>query len=137
MATIFRKILCPVDFSNNSIAALDQAAKLARKDDALLYLMNVEFVAMNKPAELADYDITFSTEPAKLQLEELARKHLAGIRHELVVKVGWPGEAIEKAAQELDVDLVVMATRRTDRYERGCFWGVSPSMWFAARSGQS
>ncbi len=118
MATIFRKILCPIDFSNNSIAALDQAAKLARKDHALLYLMNVEFVAMNKPAELADYDITLSTEPAKLRLEELARKHLAGIQHELVVKVGWPGEAIEKTAQDLDVDLVVMATHRRTGMDR-------------------
>jgi nucleotide-binding universal stress UspA family protein len=110
MSTIFRKILCPVDFSNNSIAALDQAAKLARKDDALLYLMHVEFVPMSKPAELADYDITFSTEPAKLRLEEIARKHLAKVRHELVVQVGWPGELIKKAAQEFDVDLIVMAT---------------------------
>ncbi len=33
---IFRKIRCPVDFSNSSIAALDQAAMFARKDDALL-----------------------------------------------------------------------------------------------------
>ena len=110
MATIFRKILCPVDFSNNSIAALDQAAKLARKDDALLYLMHVEFVAMNKPAELADYDITLSTEPAKLRLEQIARKHLLKVRHKLVVQVGWPGELIEKAARDLDVDLIVMAT---------------------------
>ena len=110
MATIFRKILCPVDFSNNSIAALDQAAKLARKDDAMLYLLHVEFVAMNKPAELADYDITLSTEPAKLRLEQIARKHLAKVRHELVVQVGWPGELIEKAARDCDVDLIVMAT---------------------------
>jgi len=110
MATIFRKILCPVDFSNNSIAALDQAAKLARKDDAKLYLMHVEFVAMNKPAELADYDITLSTEPAKLRLEQIARKHLVRVRHELILQVGWPGELIEKAARDLDVDLIVMAT---------------------------
>lgn len=110
MATIFRKILCPVDFGNNSIAALDQAAKLARKDDALLYLLHVEFVPMSKPAELADYDITFSTEPARFRLEEIARKHLAKVRHELVVQVGWPGELIEKAARDFDVDLIVMAT---------------------------
>ncbi len=72
MAPIFRKILCPVDFSENSIAALDEAAKLARKDNAMVYLMHVEFVAMNKPAELADYDITLSTEPARFRLEEIA-----------------------------------------------------------------
>ncbi len=109
MATIFRKILCPVDFSDNSIAALGQAAKLARKDDALLYLMYVEFVPMSNPAELANY-VTVSTEPGKLRLEQIARKPLAKVRHELVVQVGWPAKVIEKAAQDLDVDLIVMAT---------------------------
>jgi nucleotide-binding universal stress UspA family protein len=109
MATIFRKILCPVDFSDNSIAALGQAAKLARKDDALLYLMHVEFVPMSNPAELADY-VTLSTEPGKLRLEPIARKYLAKVRHQLVVQFGWPAEVIEKAAQDLDVDLIVMAT---------------------------
>ena len=46
---IFRKILCPVDFSDKSIAALDQAAALARHHEGLLYLMHVEFVPMNSP----------------------------------------------------------------------------------------
>ena len=57
---LFRKILCPVAFSDNSMAALDQAAKLARKDDALVYLMHVEFVPMNNLAELAR-EVTLST----------------------------------------------------------------------------
>ena len=69
----FRKILCPVDFNDNSMAALGQEAKLAQKDDALLYLLHVEFVPMSNPAELADY-ITLSSEPGKLRLEPLARQ---------------------------------------------------------------
>ena len=109
IASVFRKILCPIDFSDNSIAALDQAARLARKSDALLYLMYVEFIPMSSPAELANY-VAVSTEPGKLRLEQIARKHLARVRHELVVQVGWPAELIERAAQDLDVDLVVMAT---------------------------
>ena len=106
---IFRKILCPVDFSDNSLAALDQAAKLARKEDALLYLMHVEFVPMNSPAELAHY-ATVSTEPSQLRLEQIAREHLAKVRHHLVVRVGWPAGVIEEAVRDLDVDLVVIAT---------------------------
>jgi len=110
MAKIFRKILCPIDFSDNSIAALGQAAKLARKDDTLLYLMHVELVPMGNLAELAQDDVTPSTEPGKLRLERIARKHLARVRHKLLVQFGRPAELIEKAAQDLDVDLVVMAT---------------------------
>jgi len=109
MTTIFRKILCPVAFSDNSMAALDQAAKLARKSDALLYLMHVQFVPMGNLAELAE-EVTLSTQPGKLQLERIARKHLARVRHKLLVQFGKPAELIEKAAQDLNVDLIVMAT---------------------------
>jgi nucleotide-binding universal stress UspA family protein len=107
MSAIFRKILCPVDFSDNSMAALGQAAKLARKDDVLLYLMHVELVLMSNPAELADY-VTLSTEPGKFRLEPLARKYLATVRHQLVVQFGWPAEVIEKVAQR-----VVCASERS------------------------
>lgn len=68
---IFHKILCPFDFSSNAISALDQAARLARKDNSLLYLMNVEFVPTSNPAELSDY-VNFSTEPGKHRLERIA-----------------------------------------------------------------
>src|SRR5271163_3042924 len=96
---IFSKILCPLDFSDNSMAVLDEAAKLARKDDALLYLMHVEFVPMKNPAKLTDY-ITVSTESGKLWLEQIAREQLQKVRHQVLEEVGWPGEMIGKAAQD-------------------------------------
>ncbi len=117
MTTMFRKILCPVAFSENAMAALDQAAKLARKDDALLYLMHVEFVPIGDPAKLDPY-AKVSTQPDKLRLEQIARKHLAKVRHQILVQVGWPAEVIEKAAEDLDVDLIVMATHERARIDR-------------------
>ncbi len=114
---LFHKILCPVAFSDNSMAALEQAAKLARKDDALLYLMHVEFVPMRDPAKLAGY-ARVSTQPDKLRLEQIARKHLAKVRHQILVQVGWPAEVIEKASEELDVDLIVMATHERSGIDR-------------------
>jgi nucleotide-binding universal stress UspA family protein len=110
MAAIFRKILCPIDFSDNSIAALTEAAKLARNDDAMPYLMHVEFVPMSNPAKLADY-MTVSTEPGRLRLQKMAQKRLAKVRHLVLEQVGWPAEMIEKAAKDLDVDLNVIATQ--------------------------
>ncbi len=117
MAAIFHKILCPVAFSDNAMAALDQAAKLARKDDALLYLMHVEFVPMSNLAELAR-EVKLSTQPDERRLEQIARKHLAKVRHQILVQVGWPAEVIEKAAEELDVDLIAMATHERARIDR-------------------
>ncbi len=109
MTTMFRKILCPIDFSDNSMAALGQAAKIAQRDDALLYLMHVEFVPMGNVAELAQ-DVTLSTEPAKLRLEQATRKLVANVRHEILVQFGRPAELIEKAAENFDVDLIILAT---------------------------
>jgi len=115
--TIFHKILCPVAFSDNAIAALDQAAKLAREDDALLYLMHVEFVPIGDPTKLDPY-AKVSTQPDKLRLEQIAKKHLGKVRHQIVVQVGRPAEVIEKAAEDLDVDLIVMAKHERARIDR-------------------
>ena len=41
MAQSFRKILCPIDFDDNSIAALDLACKEPAQNDAALCLMHV------------------------------------------------------------------------------------------------
>ena len=41
MAQLFRKILCPVDFDDNSMAALDLACKVAAQNEASLCLMHV------------------------------------------------------------------------------------------------
>jgi nucleotide-binding universal stress UspA family protein len=105
----FEKILCPIDFTDNSLRALDQAIGLARRNDAEVYLMNVEFVPDNM-ADVKHY-VCISTEGPKAQLEQIARQRLADIRHQVVVDAGRPAELIEKAAENLDIDLIVMATQ--------------------------
>lgn len=111
MAKFFKKILCPVDFDDNSMAALDTAAELARDNDALLYLMHVIFVPVTAPAFPLEPYASVSAEPAKLHLEKIARERLGRkVRHEIVVKIGTPADQISAAAEDLDVDLIVMAT---------------------------
>ena len=45
------------------------------------------------------------------QLVKLARKRIPGtVRYETLVVNGWPGEAVLKAARDLDADLIVMGT---------------------------
>ena len=41
MIQLFRKILCPIDFSEHSLAALEVALKVVQQNDAKLYLLNV------------------------------------------------------------------------------------------------
>jgi len=111
MAKFFKKILCPVDFDDNSMAALDTAAELARDNDAILYVMHVIFAPVTTPALPLEPYASASTEPTKLRLEKIARKRLGRkVRHEIVVKIGTQADQISAAAEDLDVDLIVMAT---------------------------
>ncbi len=44
MAKFFQKILCPIDFDENSMAALDYACRLAVENDAVLYVLHAIFI---------------------------------------------------------------------------------------------
>jgi nucleotide-binding universal stress UspA family protein len=46
MPKLFRKILCPIDFDDNSIAALVYARRLAQESGTLLYVLNVIFLPL-------------------------------------------------------------------------------------------
>ncbi len=107
MPKLFKKILCPIQFDDNSIAALDQACELAHESDATLYVMNVVFLPL---ANLEPRPL-LSEEPSRLALEKLARAHLHGkVGYKLLVRTGKPAEVINQTAEELGVDLIVMAT---------------------------
>ena len=111
MAKFFKKILCPIDFDDNSIAALDYARDLAREHDATLYVLHAVFVLLPGAGfPLEPYPVV-SDEPRKLELQKIAREHLDGkVRYELAARAGKPAETIIQAAEDFDVDLIVMAT---------------------------
>jgi universal stress protein A len=110
MAGYFKKILCPVDFEANSIAALKYARDLAKNDDATLYVLHAFFVPVTSPGFPLE-PRSVSQEPSRIELENIAQEHLKGrVRYELIVRKGKPAEVINSAAEELNVDLVVLAT---------------------------
>ena len=108
----FRKILCPVEFESNSVAALDLAKSVALKYQAKLYLLNVARI----PAADMDAPVAISPHPhwervAYDRLKEIARENLGDdVSYELVVKDGIPESAILEAVTDLGIDLVVMAS---------------------------
>jgi universal stress protein A len=111
MAKLFRRILCPVDFNDSSMEALEVAATLALENDAVLYLMHVIFVPLTSPGLPLEPYAPVSSAPTRLQLEKIASDRLGNnLGHEIVVKIGQPADEINKAAEDLDVDLIVMAT---------------------------
>ncbi len=99
--SIFKKILCPIDFDRISIPALKLAHTVARQNDASICLLYVIPAALR--AELEQL--------AQKNLLAVTRKWLEGkVRNEVVVRTGKPVEAVLRAADELGADLIVMAT---------------------------
>jgi nucleotide-binding universal stress UspA family protein len=74
MAQTFRKILCPVDFDDNSMVALEIACKVAVQNDASLCLMHVVEVPAHSteipPEALKPYPVW--EREAKLKLDRIA-----------------------------------------------------------------
>jgi universal stress protein A len=111
----FKKILCPIDYSECSAKALRYASGMALKDSARLYLMHVvdkRVFDYGGPA----YEAMPAPDPdavARLEgkLKESVPKEVVGdIQIETLVTTGIPVEEILKAARDKEVDVIVMGT---------------------------
>ncbi len=111
----FKKILCPIDYSDCSAMALRYAAGLALKDSGRLYLMHT----IDK--RIYDYGgPIYEVQPSpdeetitrlKEKLAESVPKEIRGdIEVETIVSVGIPAQEIVNAAHEKEVDIIVMGT---------------------------
>ncbi|HHT9152438.1 MAG TPA: universal stress protein [Candidatus Hypogeohydataceae bacterium YC40] len=111
----FKKILCPVDYSECSGKAMRYAAGMALKDSARLYLMYVvdsRVLDYGGPVYETAY-IPDSGTIARLEekLKESVPREVRGeIQVETVVTIGIPVEEILKAARDKEVDIIVMGT---------------------------
>jgi universal stress protein A len=104
----FRKILCPVDFDINSIAALEIAAELARERKAVLDVLHVVPIPLG-PEVAIPFDKLEGR--ARKRLELLIRRKLdSKLRCALHVRTGEPANEVIHLAEETGADLIVMAT---------------------------
>jgi len=125
---VFKKILCAVDFDNNSLAALDFAARLATQNNASLHPLHVVAV----PVAGLGYPSTAYERlrhSAQRNLEEITGRHVpAEVACSAIVRVGDPADAIIATANELDVDLIVMATHARSGIDRIVLGSVAESV---------
>jgi nucleotide-binding universal stress UspA family protein len=111
VASGFKRILCPIDFDENVIEALVLAAQLARQNDATVILLHVvPFVMPPSYAPSNVYTSDVQQESARKRLQEVAQRHLKGIKCELSTHVGDVAATILRAERELAADVIVMAT---------------------------
>src|SRR5579863_5563940 len=99
-------ILCPIDFTAESLAAFPYAVSLAQENQARLYLMNVvpTPVLDSEAASLKARLKGLVPPEAKLWCEPKA-----------FVDSGEPGDRILEEAEELGVDLIVLGIRPVSR----------------------
>lgn len=119
MSFPFRRILSPVDFDDNSFAALEVAAQMARENDGTVILFHVVPMII-PPTGMPIYVDIYKgqEETAKEKLRQLASKRLHGIKYELLIHVGEPASAIIRTAKRSAADVIVMATHGRRGFSR-------------------
>jgi nucleotide-binding universal stress UspA family protein len=109
----YKKVLCPIEFDDaNFLAALHIAAEAVRGSDGTLFVLTAFPEVVREPAGTKLFaEVNQAQEDyARAKMAELERKELAGIKHQLLVVLGDPAEAIVKAARQVEADLIVMTT---------------------------
>lgn len=107
----FQHILCPVEFEDASLAAIPLAKRIVQENGGVLHVVHVVSDRVD-PLQVGGASKIYHDERlAQLRLDGISRAQLEGVRHVMLVRLGAPiDEVILKAEQELDIDLVVMAT---------------------------
>ncbi|MFP4499091.1 MAG: universal stress protein [Vulcanimicrobiota bacterium] len=133
----FKKILCPIDFSEPSLEALKAADELAVHFDAQLILLNVTDVVPIAPATYspaAPVPTPFDVPSYQLELKKMAKKKLDEVRKKYVtnknktiavVVQGDTAKEIVEKADEADVDLIIIATHGHSGWGRFIFGSVA------------
>jgi nucleotide-binding universal stress UspA family protein len=106
----FSRILCPVDFSCDAIAALSHATRRTRRVPGSVTVVHV----IDVPAalyEMPGFDIASyrseAVDKSRKRLSELIPEHSARAL-DVVVAEGRPDQEILRVAAERDIDLIVM-----------------------------
>lgn len=107
----YRRVLAPVDFSESSIAALQQAATIASQHDAELIVLHVVDSPQAVPyAGVVESPEVFRERAVRALDDLLGATDLSKQPTRRLVVMGFPSEQITTQARELDVDLIVMGT---------------------------
>jgi nucleotide-binding universal stress UspA family protein len=111
MRKLFKKILCPIDFDENSYFALDLARDMAQESDSTIYLLHVVSIAPVPAAGISLEPYPISERDARAKLQQVADEHLAGrVHYEIIIRIGSPADLVNGAIAQLGVDSAVIAT---------------------------
>ena len=111
MALTYKRILCPVDFEENSLIALDKAVEIARHFGGTIILVHVlELVLVSGEIYVPPAMSEDQEKAARAKLEDIAKQKLSGLKHETLVYTGDVVACLMQAASKHKADLIVIAT---------------------------
>jgi nucleotide-binding universal stress UspA family protein len=133
----FRTILCPVDFSDHSIHAVEYAVNLAEEADAELHLLHV--IAL--PPELQEVASSFEDVRSHVEGDRLRRLNALipsgdaskNCTVETALREGVVHREILAAAEEQSSDLIVMGAQGRGTVEAAIFGSNTARVARAAR----
>ena len=118
-----KKILVPIDFSKPSEYAAKMAARIAKKTDAIIYLLHL----IELPKGVVDMGAgsRFSIPESMLYLRKVREKVIDfkdGIFNEdmdvkYFIKLNNPFEGIQKYADKVDADMIIMGSKGHSEFE--------------------
>jgi nucleotide-binding universal stress UspA family protein len=130
---LFRRILCPVDFSDCSMQALAYAIALTQELGAqltVLHVMSYELavtpemygaIIMNDPENLGAFYQRYEAESRRRMSEAVPATVAASCSVETMVSTGKPGREILRVATEQPADLIVVGVQGRGAVDLTCF----------------
>jgi len=139
-AVLFRTIVCPVDFSEASLAALRHGLKLAEESGAEITVLHVlEWLVEDEPgARIAGFDVPEFRRYLEGDARERLRKLVPEDAHNWcqpkeVVMGGRPWREVLHVAEETRADLVVMGVRGRNPVDLALFGSTTQHVVRGAR----
>jgi nucleotide-binding universal stress UspA family protein len=111
-----RTILCPIDFSSASLAALTEACSMAEEEGSSLIILHVIKPVQGDDLSLPLYDAGYKREMLACLKEVAETPDSVPADHRVVF--GNPSPTIVRIADEEDLDLIVMGTHGRSGFRR-------------------
>jgi len=114
---VFKKILCPIDYSPSALKALEYALKLGRQADGCVTVLSaLESMDPEEPCEHVDFEIRTYRQRVIEQARERLHGQLAGEPRtwcaiEEIVAINRAYKEILQRAAASDMDLIVMGAQ--------------------------
>ncbi len=125
-----KKILCPVDLSENSVELAEYASTLGKALGAEVCVLYVaptlsQYVGFHVPPSSIENFVGEIVDGAVKNMEKFVAENFSGVKASGKVITGYAAEEILHYATEIDADLIIMATHGRRGIDRILFGSVA------------